>query len=61
MIEDFGLPRGIGGSIQRLDQIFQLEVAKHPGYVVKHRAELVVSYQESEQETDEIKRSENVA
>lgn len=32
---------GIGGSIQSVDQIFDLEVAKYPGYVVKDRMNLI--------------------
>jgi hypothetical protein len=31
----------IGGSIDSLEQIFDLEVARHPGYVVKERVNLV--------------------
>lgn len=61
VIEDFSGPRGIGGSIQSLEQIFQLQVANHPGYVVKHRAELVVSYPESEREPDEGAKPQTAA
>jgi hypothetical protein len=44
VIEDFGPPRGIGGSIESLDQILQLVIAEHPGYVVKRRAEVLTNY-----------------
>lgn len=32
---------GIGGPINSLDQIFDLEAAEYPGYVVKERANIV--------------------
>lgn len=48
VIEDFSAPKGIGGSIQSLDQIFGREVANHPGYVVKHRVELFVNYEQTQ-------------
>lgn len=42
----------IGGSIQSVEEIFQLEVAKHPGYVVKERQELVAVVGEPEEESE---------
>jgi hypothetical protein len=41
VITDWSTRSGIGGSIDSLDQIFDLEVAKHPGYSVKERVNLV--------------------
>jgi hypothetical protein len=52
VIEDW-VNRGlIGGSIQSVEEIFQLEVAKHPGYVVKERQELVAVVGEPEEESE---------
>ncbi len=31
----------IGGHVESLDEIFQLELAKHPGYIVQDRMTLV--------------------
>ncbi len=41
VITDWSTQNGIGGPIDSLDQIFDLEVAKHPGYSVKERVNLV--------------------
>lgn len=41
VITDWSKRSGIGGSIDSLDQIFDLEVSKHPGYIVKERANIV--------------------
>jgi hypothetical protein len=41
VIQD-GVNKGvIGGSIESVEQIFQLEVSKHPGWVVKERQDLI--------------------
>jgi hypothetical protein len=42
VIEDWADRRGIGGSIQTVEQIFELELAKHPGYVVNDRTNLMM-------------------
>jgi len=41
VITDWSTRSGIGGSIGSLDQIFDLELAKYPGYTVKERANII--------------------
>jgi hypothetical protein len=41
----------IGGHIENLDEIFQLEVAKHPGYIVQDRMTLVATTDTDPDET----------
>jgi len=42
VIEDWADRHGIGGSIETVEEIFELEVAKHLGYVVKDRTNIVM-------------------
>jgi hypothetical protein len=41
VIEDWVNGGLIGGSIESVEQIFQFQVAKHPGCVIKERQDLV--------------------
>jgi len=54
VIEDWADPRVIGGHIETVEEILKLEVAKHPGYVVKDRSDFVMS----EKVESEVKESD---
>lgn len=43
VITDWSARTVIGGSINSLDEVFDQEVAKHSGYIVKERANLVAT------------------
>jgi hypothetical protein len=48
VITDWSTRSGIGGSIDSLDQIFDIEVAKYPGYVVNERVNIVAEMNPAE-------------
>lgn len=52
VITDWSTRNLIGGSIDSLDQIFDLAVAKHPGYIVKERVNIVAVTNPAEMATD---------
>jgi hypothetical protein len=41
VIRDGGTPTTIGGWIGSPEEIFQIEVAKHPGYILKERGHII--------------------
>ena len=52
VIEDWVNKGVIGGAIGSIEQIFQWEIANHPGYVVKARQELIAVVAEPEPELE---------
>jgi hypothetical protein len=44
VITNFGQPQIIGGAVTSLEQAFDAEVAKHPGYTVQQRCYLVTLF-----------------
>lgn len=60
VIED-GVTRGlIGGRIDTLDEIFQLELSRYPGYIVKERSDVVLIKNSQTEKTnpDEVQQPE---
>jgi hypothetical protein len=51
VIEDWVNKGLIGGAINSIEQIFQLEIASHPGYVVMVRQDLIAVLSEPESES----------
>lgn len=58
VIED-GVNRGlIGGQVDTLDEIFQLELSRHPGYIVKERSDVVLIKNSQTEKTDPDKEQQ---
>jgi hypothetical protein len=51
VIEDWVNKGVIGGAINSIEQIFQLEIASHPGYVVTARQDLIAVAAEPESDS----------
>jgi len=51
----------VGGAIDSIEQIFQLEIANHPGYVVKTRQDLIAVVAESGPEGEQVQGADPVA
>jgi hypothetical protein len=58
VIEDWVNKGLIGGAIDGIGQIFQLEIAKHPGYTVTARQDLIAVMNDTEPESEPAKDKE---
>jgi hypothetical protein len=56
VIEDWTYKGSIGGHIESVEEIFQLQVSKHPGYAIKNRQDLIAEVPEEESNPKEVKR-----
>jgi hypothetical protein len=41
----------IGGHIESVEEIFQLQLAKHPGYTIKNRQDMIAEIPEPEHQS----------